>query len=94
MANVRKFAKKPSKSAPSQATKDGTPEQNERSDALRVRREWMRLHGFSEEEIDVHCNDDEERISLAEEQAHLRAAKILRQITPRSSELSKRATKY
>lgn len=46
--------------------------------ALEMRREWMSLMGFSEEEIDEYCDAKHGPASLHEEQVSLAAARTLR----------------
>lgn len=66
---------------------------DERAKALEVRAAWMREMGFSQEEIDEACADNNTLVSLREEEDNLRAAIELKEITPPISVLESWAVK-
>lgn len=61
--------------------------------AVGVRRQWMLLKGFDEEEIAADIRDFPP-VSVAEEMKELDAVRKLKIITPSNEELSKIAIKY
>ena len=50
----------------------GSPDAETRAEAIAVRRQWMRMMGLDESEIDEHCGEDAV-VVLEEEFAQLRA---------------------
>jgi hypothetical protein len=58
-----------------------------RSTVFFVRANWMRLMGFSEDEVGAACIDDGSPIDLNDELENLRCARQLKDITPPRSVL-------
>ena len=82
------FSSKPPAVAAEKQPAEGQIEvAGDRQQALAFRREWMRLIGAAEDEIEEACSDPDEQVSRADEEANLLAARRLKQSTPSAAEM-------